>query len=79
MIVVSLITGFALAFLYNPDMSSLKASMDANWRYMAMAIGLLIVAIATIVTLFWVVYRLLYGILLKKLLVNYRELKKINL
>jgi hypothetical protein len=29
--------------------------------------------------LFWLFYRLLYGILLKKLIANYNELKKIDL
>jgi len=39
-------------------------------------LGLIVVAIFGI---FWLFYRLLYGILLRKLYNNYKELKKIDL
>ena len=79
MIVLSLISGFIMALLYNPNVQILKEKMMSEPKYMALVIGLMLLIIVVAVGLVWLVYRLLYGILLRKLLVNYKELKKIDL
>ena len=47
--------------------------------FICFCIAISIVFIAAVIGLFWLFYRLLYGILLKKLFANYKELKKIEL
>ncbi|MGL2964298.1 hypothetical protein ACSVH2_10810 [Flavobacterium sp. RSB2_4_14] len=81
MIFFCTILGFAMAFIYNPDMSVLKekiAQDESNW----ILIKIILILGFTVVLLigaFWLFYRLLYGILLRKLNANYKELKKIDL
>ncbi|HEX9981217.1 MAG TPA: hypothetical protein VGB50_11695 [Flavobacterium sp.] len=79
MIVFGLIAGFILAFTYNPEIGVLKEKMASEGKYMAITLGILTLTVAVAVGLFWLFYRLLYGILLRKLLSNYKELKKIDL
>ncbi|MFV5689271.1 hypothetical protein ACM55M_11675 [Flavobacterium sp. ZT3R25] len=79
MIVFSLIIGFVIAFSYNPDVSILKDKIANDGKIMALTIGILILTIAVFFGIFWLFYRLLYGILLRKLYANYKELKKIDL
>jgi uncharacterized membrane protein len=79
MIVFSLIIGFVIAFSYNPDVSILKDKIANDGKIMAITIGILILTIAVFFGIFWLFYRLLYGILLKRLYANYKELKKIDL
>ena len=78
MIVLGLASGFWLAFTFSPQVGILKEKMEADEKYMAITIGVLLVSVLIAVGIFWLFYRLLYGILLRKLLVNYRELKKID-
>ncbi len=42
-------------------------------------IAILVVVTAVLTGIFWLVYKLIYGWLLKRLFVNYEELKKIDL
>ena len=79
MIVFSLIIGFVIAFTYNPDVSILKDKIANDGKIMAITIGILILTIAVFFGIFWLFYRLLYGILLRRLHANYKELKKIDL
>ncbi len=79
MAVLSLVSGIAFALAYNPKVVPLKEKMLHESSVMLETVGILIVLIAAAVTIFWLFYRLLYGILLRKLLANYRELKKIDL
>ncbi|MFV8465142.1 hypothetical protein [Flavobacterium sp. LB1P62] len=79
MIVFSLIIGFVIAFSYNPDVSILKDKIANDGKIMVLTIGILILTIAVFFGIFWLFYRLLYGILLRKLYANYKELKKIDL
>ncbi|MFV5695745.1 hypothetical protein ACM55G_09950 [Flavobacterium sp. LB3P122] len=79
MIVFSLIIGFVIAFSYNPDVSMLKEKIANDGKIMAITIGILILTIAVLFGIFWLFYKLLYGILLKRLYANYKELKKIDL
>lgn len=81
MITVSMFFGFAMAFLYNPDMSILKDRIahESGHRTLFITCGVLLLTTVVFVGLFWLFYRLLYGILLRKLNNNYKELKKIDL
>ncbi|MBP6180498.1 hypothetical protein [Flavobacterium sp.] len=79
MIVFSLIIGFVIAFSYNPDVAILKEKIANDGKIMALTIGILILTIALFFGIFWLFYRVLYGILLRRLYANYNELKKIDL
>lgn len=79
MIVIQLISGFVLAISYNPKVSLLREKMEHEGKYMVMILLVIAVSIIVAVGIFWIFYRLLYGILLRKLLANYKELKKIDL
>ena len=81
MIVLSLIAGIALAFVYNPKMELLKDKMthESNYQTILITLGIMILICVIIVGLFWLFYRLLYGILLRKLNANLKELIKIDL
>jgi hypothetical protein len=81
MIVLSLIAGFVIAFVFNPKMVLLKDKIahESNYHTLLITLGILTLTCVIIVGLFWLFYRLLYGILLRKLNANYKELKKIDL
>lgn len=72
MIVLSLISGFVMALTFNPDVRMIKE------KHMAITLCVVVLSIGVVVGFFWLFYRLLYGILLRKLLTNYKELKKID-
>lgn len=81
MISVSMILGFIIAFLYNPKLSNLKdkiASDESN-AILLKIVCILVLTIVALVTLFWLFYKLLYGILLRRLNSNYKELRKIEI
>lgn len=75
MIVVSSIIGFVVAFSVNPKIDQITS----NGKAMALTVCILVLFLAFLVGLFWLFYRLLYGILLRRLHRNYNELKKIDL
>lgn len=81
MITLSMFFGFALAFLYNPEMNVIKDKIAHEKGNITLIVTICIVVLTTVVFvgLFWLFYKLLYGILLKKLNNNYKELKKIDL
>ena len=81
MIVLCLIAGFAIAFVFNPKMELLKDKMtnEINYHILFVTLAIMLLTIVVFVGLFWLFYRLLYGILLRKLHTNYKELKKIDL
>lgn len=81
MIVVSLIAGFIIQFNFNPKMAMLKDKIAHESNYHTLCITLAVILLTFIVILgaFWGFYKLLYGILMKKLNANYKELKKIDL
>ncbi|TDE07709.1 hypothetical protein [Flavobacterium sandaracinum] len=78
MLVFSLIIGFIIAFVYNPEMEMLKDKIAENNKVMVITIGVLFLISLLLFGLFWLFYRILYGILLRRLYVNYKELKKID-
>ena len=79
MILLSFVVGFIIAFNYNPEMELLRDKIASNNKVLIMTIGILLVITTVFVGLFWLFYRVLYGILLRRLYANYKELKKIDL
>lgn len=79
MLIFSLIVGFIIAFNYNPEIETLRNQIANNNKVMAITIGILFLTTILIFGLFWLFYRVLYGILLRRLYANYKELKKIDL
>lgn len=78
MIVVSSILSFFIGYVYNPDMAFIREKLALNGKAMLVSIGALILLTLLFVGLFWCIYRLLYGTLLRRLYANYKELKKID-
>ena len=67
MITLSMFLGFALAFVYNPEMSLLKdkiAHENGN-KTLLITCGIMITSTVVFVGIFWLFYKLLYGILLR--------------
>ncbi|MEL1254451.1 hypothetical protein AAEO57_11735 [Flavobacterium sp. DGU38] len=77
MVVISIISYF-IAFVYNPDMAFLREKLALNGKAMFFTIGILFLIILGFFGMFWCIYRLLYGTLLRRLYANYKELKKID-
>ncbi len=79
MITVSMILGFILAYLYNPKFDTIKFQIaHDNYGVLFKMIGIFGGILFVFVFGFWLFYKLLYGILLRKLRGNYNELKKIE-
>ena len=81
MIVISMVLGFFIAFLYNPKLSLLKDKItnDASNGILLKTVCILFITVVLFVGLFWLFYKLLYGILLRRLKSNYKELQKIEI
>ncbi len=84
LVMLSLISLITLVFLYNNDpqwLDTLHTAQEKGKEAAAIAIYFLmgIVFILVLVLGFWLFYRLIYGMLLKRLNRNYQELKKIEL
>ena len=81
MIVISLLFGFYLAFYHNPELTGFKDELsDGNHNLLLLfSVLFLLLVIAVFLGVFWLFYRIVYGILLRKLHANYHELKKIDL
>ncbi len=78
MIGLSLVAGFVIAIVCSPKVAGIKdAITHDNWALMRMIL-LVFVVLCLGVGFVWVIYRLVYGTLLRRLVANYRELKKIN-
>jgi hypothetical protein len=75
MIAVSMVIGFVLVFTTDPKMHELSL----NGKAILIMTIVCVLTIVISVGIFWLFYRLLYGILLRKLFRNYNELKKIDL
>ncbi|WP_297332929.1 hypothetical protein [Flavobacterium sp.] len=79
---ISIITIFILFFNYDPDLIKLVHESEVNGnlaKFYAIYISLALVGTAVILLVFWLFYKLLYGLLLKRLHRNYEELKKLDL
>ncbi|WP_035648826.1 hypothetical protein [Flavobacterium sp. ASV13] len=78
MIVVSSILSFFIGYVYNPDMAIIREKLALNGKAMLVSIVALFLLTLLFFGLFWCIYRLLYGTLLRRLYANYKELKKID-
>lgn len=80
MVGVGLVIGMVLAYNYNPQTAKLKEVLgDGNhqgWVVLCLIGAVLFMAV--FIGIAWLFYRLLYGILLRKLYRNYNELKRID-
>lgn len=72
----SLSIGLFHAFNDNPELSSQIA--DFNDKQLFLFAGFIVVFTAAFVFVIWLFYRLIYGILLRRLNRNYEELKKLE-
>jgi ABC-type multidrug transport system fused ATPase/permease subunit len=81
MALVSIIASFVMQFTYNPKMEMLKYRIEHEENHLILlkTCGIMLLFIVIFVFAFWLFYRILYGILLRKLNTNYKELKKIDL
>lgn len=78
MIGLSMAVGFVIAIVCSPQVAGLKDVITHdNWA-LSKTVALLFVVLCLSVGLVWVIYRLIYGTLMRRLLANYRELKKID-
>lgn len=68
-----------ISFKYNPDSVKLADKIGDNYGMIAVTFLFLLFFILIILGTFWLFYRLIYGRLLRRLLDNYKELKKIDL
>lgn len=76
MIGIAIAIGFVVGLLYNPEMALLKEKVAHSNQLMFMIVALMILCIAFFIAIIWVIYRLAYGRLLKKLYANFIELKQ---
>jgi len=79
MIVITTILSYFIAFVYNPDMNFLREKLALDGKAMFFTVGILILIILGLFGIFWCIYRLIYGTLLRRLYANYKELKKIDI
>ncbi|WPO77313.1 hypothetical protein [Flavobacterium sp. KACC 22761] len=78
MLVIITIISYFIAFVYNPDMAFLREKLAENGKALFFTVGILILIILGLFGMFWCIYRLVYGTLLRRLYANYKELKKID-
>ena len=78
MIVFGFIIGILLALNYSPEMVGVKDKIMQQPSKMAVVIVVVVICTCAMVGIFWLFYKLLYGILTKKLYQNYKELKSIE-
>lgn len=79
MMVLLFASGLVLAFLTNPEADPFRQKVQADGSSMVILIITFVVVVVVFAFFAWLFYKLLYGIFLKKLLANYKELKKIDL
>ncbi len=81
MTALSFIIVFVFQFIYDPNITKLvdkiSKDMDTSLFYCIMIV-IYTVIIAVFIGIIWLFYRLLYGILMKRLQKNFDELKKID-
>ena len=77
-LVISIFIGTYFAIIVNPDSSYIVEKMQGDTKFLIAGILILMAFTVVILVIFWLFYKLLYGILLNKLYANYKELKKID-
>jgi hypothetical protein len=81
-ITLTIVISIVMMFSHNQDLISLMNKQVAEGHetvFICFCVAISLVFIAVIIGVFWLFYKLLYGILLKKLFANYKELKAIEL
>ena len=78
-LVMCIFLGVYYAIIINSESHFIIDKMNSDSKFMFFGIFILAMVTLVFLAVFWVFYRLLYGILLKKLYRNYNELKKIDL
>jgi len=81
-VTVSIIISIVMLFYHNSQMIAMMDKADAEGHgtfFVSICTVISILFVLLIIGAFWLFYRILYGILLKKLYANYKELKKIEL
>jgi hypothetical protein len=73
---ISMAVGMYFAIIHNPELSDTIAHFSDKQKLIAFAI--LTGFTAVFVFIIWLFYKLLYGLLLKRLNRNYKELKKLE-
>ncbi len=76
MVFISIPLSLYFEFNQNPEFHNQVASMDSTQMFALYAITVVVTGV--IILIFWLFYRLIYGILLKRLNRNYEELKKLE-
>ncbi|NJB34988.1 hypothetical protein [Croceivirga sp. JEA036] len=81
---IAMLSGIIISlemFFYEPEFKSIQENIAARDNpiliYVLMAV-LIVVCLILLGGALWLFYRLIYGILLKRLLINYKELKKLE-
>ncbi|KAF2516819.1 hypothetical protein E0W68_11430 [Flavobacterium salilacus subsp. salilacus] len=78
---IGMMVVFILFFMYDPELIKMVHEFEekgnVGWFYL-LYIGLALIATAIILLVYWFFYRLIYGLLLKRLKRNYDELKKLD-
>ena len=78
MILVQFLIGIFLTFNYDPEMLEKKNKILQEPSTMIGVIVGVLIGTIVIIGAFWIFYRVVYGILTKKLYRNYKELKSID-
>jgi hypothetical protein len=73
---LSLSIGLYFTINYNPEVAEQFAQYSSKQMFIVTVVMILFIAFFLLV--FWLFYRLIYGILLKRLNSNYKELKKLE-
>ena len=79
MMVIACLVSVFLSIAYNPDLSTFSNTFFDSPKKIAIVVLITVMFVGIFLGVFWIFYRLLYGILLKKLYSNYKELQKIDL
>ena len=76
-ILISILIGFYMGIVTNKTLV-LDNDLTVNHANIFVLIAVIVITMGLILGFFWLFYRLLYGILLRKLHANYKELKKME-
>ncbi|NHM06995.1 hypothetical protein G4D82_07155 [Flavobacterium sp. CYK-4] len=80
-VTLTIIISIVMMFAHNPDIISMMNEQISEGHesiFIFVCVLVSMAFIALVIGVFWLFYRLIYGILLKKLFANYKELKKIE-
>lgn len=73
---ISMVIGMYIGIFHDPEVSATIANFNSKQLFITYTI--IVAVIAVFVLVIWLFYKLLYGLLLKRLNRNYKELKKLE-